>query len=84
MSHGYIQCHPEYGIRNWTKSQVEHFKKQGYVMNGYLGEEGTYGYLANNAGGVRRWATKIKQANPVIFFVKYLKNRQTKKQKKIR
>ena len=34
-------------------------------MNGYLGQEGTFGYLANNAGGVRRWATEIKKANPV-------------------
>ncbi len=36
-------------------------------MNGYLGEEGNFGYLANNAGGVRRWAREIKQTNPVII-----------------
>merc|ERR1711953_215132 len=58
--------HPEYGIRNWTKSQVEDFKRQGFIMNGYLGQEGTFGYLANNAGGVRRWATEIRQANPIF------------------
>ena len=34
-------------------------------MNGFLGEEGTFGYLAQNAGGVRKHAKYIKAANPV-------------------
>jgi len=59
-------AHPEYGIRNWTKSQVENFKKAGYIMNGFLGEEGTFGYLAQSAGGVRKQAKYIKAANPIF------------------
>jgi len=59
-------AHPEYGIRNWTKSQVENFKKAGYIMNGFLGEEGTFGYLAQSAGGVRKQAKYMKAANPIF------------------
>ena len=36
-------------------------------MNGYLGEEGTFGYLAQSAGGVRKLAAPIRAANPVNF-----------------
>ena len=64
----FLKAHPEYGIRNWTKSQVENFKKAGYIMNGFLGEEGTFGYLAQSAGGVRKQAKYIKAANPVSPF----------------
>ena len=35
-------------------------------MNGYLGEEGQYGYLAGSAGGVRKAAAKIKAENPIF------------------
>lgn len=59
-------AHPEYGIRNWTKSQVENFKKAGYIMNGFLGEEGTFGYLAKSAGGVRKQAKYVKSVNPIF------------------
>ena len=37
-------------------------------MNGFLGEEGTFGYLAQSAGGVRKQAKYIKAANPVRYF----------------
>lgn len=37
-------------------------------MNGFLGEEGTFGYLAQSAGGVRKQAKYIKSANPVSPF----------------
>ena len=57
---------PEYGIRGWTRSQVEQFKRAGYIMNGYLGEEGQYGYLAGSAGGVCTKAKKIKAENPLF------------------
>jgi len=61
-----LTAHPEYGIRNWTRSQVENFKKAGYIMNGFLGEEGTFGYLAQSAGGVRKQAKYMKAANPIF------------------
>lgn len=35
-------------------------------MNGYLGEEGQFGYLAASAGGVRKSAKKIKAENPIF------------------
>ena len=38
-------------------------------MNGFLGEEGTFGYLAQSAGGVRKQAKYIKAANPVRSFL---------------
>merc|ERR1711935_10712 len=57
---------PEYGIRGWTKSQVEQFKRAGWIMNGYLGEEGQYGYLAGSAGGVQNKAKRIKAENPLF------------------
>lgn len=61
-----LTAYPEYGIRDWTRSQVENFKKAGYIMNGFLGEEGTFGYLAQSAGGVRKHAKYMKAANPIF------------------
>ena len=39
-------------------------------MNGFLGEEGTFGYLAQSAGGVRKQAKYMKAANPVRSFLR--------------
>ena len=58
---------PQYGVRGWTRSQIDQFKKAGYIMNGYLGEEGQFGYLAGSAGGVRKAAKKIK-GTEISFF----------------
>ena len=48
-------------------------------MNGYLGEEGQFGYLAGSAGGVRKAAKKIKGTE--ISFFHNLRSIQSSKRK---
>ena len=43
-------------------------------MNGFLGEEGTFGYLAQSAGGVRKQAKYLRAANPVRSFVRVVQD----------